>query len=88
LDWHWVPGIGFALRLPRTSCPKPGDLGYIDQPFQHYAIVEFVDGNTITTIDGNSMGTVQRRVRQRAQFTAFFSIAGHVRPDVQPEGAS
>jgi hypothetical protein len=76
------------MRLPQTRNPKPGDLGYIDQPFQHYAIVEFVDGNTITTIDGNSMGSVQRRVRQRSQFTAFFSIAGHVRADVPPEGAS
>lgn len=62
------------LAKARTEHPQPGDVAYIDKPFQHHCLVESVDGNTITTIDGNSMGTVQRRVRPREKFTAFFSI--------------
>jgi hypothetical protein len=72
---NWVLGKGIAYQLPRTSDPKPGDLAYIDQPFQHHAIVESVDGNEVTTIDGNSTGgLVVRNTRPRSAFTAFYNI--------------
>jgi hypothetical protein len=74
---RWIYGRGFVypMGLPRTDTPRPGDIAYLDQPYQHHAIVESAVGDTITTIDGNQAGdTVQRRVRPRSAFTAFYSI--------------
>jgi hypothetical protein len=73
LRWILGPPYGIASQMARTNDPKPGDLAYIDQPFQHHAIVESVDGNAITTIDGNSTGgLVVRNTRPRSAFTAFY----------------
>jgi hypothetical protein len=71
----WQIGKGFCFNLPRTASPLPGDIAYIDQPFQHHAIVVSANGDSIRTIDGNQAGsTVQERTRKRGQITAFFSI--------------
>ncbi len=68
-DWLWqIKGIlgatnwGFLFRLERTNGPQPGDCCYLDQPFQHYCLVERVEGDTVHTIDGNQ-GTpgIQRK---------------------------
>lgn len=82
--WHIWKGegshSGFAetYKLPRTKDPKPGDIAYFDQPFQHHAIVERNNGDgTVDTIDGNqkpgeSVGEKKRVPIKSA--TAFYSI--------------
>ena len=77
LRWVIGPPYGIAWAMTRTSDPQPGDLAYIDQPYQHHAIVESIDGDTINTIDGNSTGgLVARNSRPRNAFTAFYSVQG------------
>jgi hypothetical protein len=79
LDRHWIDGKGFILTglhpLPTTKSPEPGDLIYIDKPFQHQGIVQRVNGDRIITIDGNTRNTVAEHDRARSDITAFFSIA-------------
>lgn len=80
LDRKWIDGKGFILTgahpLPTTKNPQPGDLIYIDKPFQHQAIVVRVEGDTVHTIDGNTRDTVaEHPSRPRSSITAFFSIA-------------
>jgi len=72
----WVFGKGFVgpLGLPATKTPQPGDIAYIDQPYQHHALVISVnEDGSVTTVDGNQP-TVQIRKRPRGSFTAFYSI--------------
>lgn len=79
LDRHWIDGKGFILTgvhpLPTTKDPQPGDLIYIDQPFQHQGIVESIDGDTVHTVDGNTRNAVAEHDRPRSTITAFYSIA-------------
>jgi lysozyme len=50
-------------------------LGYIDQPYQHGAVVTGVDGNVVSTVDGNSAGSIVRyNTRNINDFTCFYSI--------------
>ena len=81
-DKMWTIGHGFLLTPPAfgtTKDPKPGDIAYFNQPFQHHAIVaEIVDGKLIT-IDGNQ-GAPEERVARRERVLAtcgatFYSIA-------------
>ncbi len=79
-DVRWVLGKG--LGLPRTTNPQPGDIAYFidtdDDPEaeHHYAIVEHVGAELLTSIDGNSTGgLVARRPRALAEVTAFYSVA-------------
>jgi hypothetical protein len=74
-DWKWEIGKGFASRLPRTTSPRPGDIAYFDH-LQHHAIVKNVNGDELTTIDGNqSPGEqVKERIRSIKEVTAFYSI--------------
>lgn len=69
----WEPGRGFCHRLPRTSNPQPGDIAYFDR-LQHHAVVVGIDGDVVTTVDGNQPGIAIRK-RSRDEVTAFFSIA-------------
>ncbi len=69
----WEYGKGFLYRTEQTSNPQAGDIAYIDVPFQHHAIVEAVEGDTVHTIDGNADGQVMRRTRPRSAFTAFYN---------------
>ena len=74
-QWRYGRGFIYPLGLPRTSTPKPGDIAYFDQPYQHHAIVEKVEGETVHTIDGNQPGeTVQRRQRPKGA-GSYFSIS-------------
>ncbi len=89
LDHKWgIDGTGVqALRMPRTSRPEPGDLGYIDQPFQHHFMVETVGEHTYSSIDGNA-GTpgVQRKSRAfKTTGVAFYSIAALVGESEPPQ---
>lgn len=75
---YWLPRLGFVYQKPQlraTLNPETGDIAYIDQPYQHYALVVNVVGETIYTIDGNQAGeTVSPRERERFEFTSFYSI--------------
>lgn len=78
----WVDGW-----MPRTDDPQPGDLAYINEPNQHGAIVERVDGDTVHTIDGNSLGRIVRRhSRDRDAFSAFYSIGSLLQSKNTDEG--
>lgn len=80
-DWRWEVGKGFLWRLPRTTDPQPGDIGYLDQPFQHHFVVERADKHTLTSIDGNQGAPgVQRRNRAINGKSTFFSIAPLLAP--------
>jgi hypothetical protein len=79
LDVHWRIGAGFLLQkphpLPRIAIPLPGDIGYLDKPFQHHFVVESVDGDTVHSVDGNQPD-VRRKTRSlHAPTLTFFSIA-------------
>ena len=56
---------------------KRGDIGYINQPYQHHFIVREVNPDgTIDTIDGNSAGTSTVSTKSRVpmrNITGFFS---------------
>jgi hypothetical protein len=82
----WVHGW-----LLQTDDPQPGDLGYIDQPWQHGAVVRRVVGDTVWTVDGNMWGEggkrVREKMRKRSEFTTFYSIA-QLLPDVAHVGES
>jgi hypothetical protein len=51
-DWQWT-GLYFSRKLSATKDPQPGDLAYFDQPFQHHAMVQSVDGDLLALIQGN-----------------------------------
>lgn len=73
-----MPGgwYSFVYFLKPDATPEPGDVGYLDEPFQHHFIVESVGSKTYSSIDGNQ-GTpgVQRRHRAlKTTGVAFFSI--------------
>lgn len=72
-------GISTVRGFEWTRDPKPGDVGYIDAPYQHHCIVVEVSGSgleaQITTVDGNSGShqevTIQQRKRRK--FTSFYT---------------
>lgn len=76
-DIMWEIGKGFAAKhLPTTRDPLPGDIAYFDQPFQHHAIVEKIEGGNLYTIDGNQSPGEQvlPKIRNKNSATAFYSI--------------
>lgn len=79
LSVHWLVGKGFCevQRLPKTTTPLPGDVAYLDKPFQHHAVVKAIEGDVVVTVDGNQGGPtpVQEKRRKRSAFTCFYSIA-------------
>ena len=76
LDVRWHLGSGFLLQPPHplrvTHSPLPGDIGYVDKPFQHHLICEAVDGTLVHSIDGNQPD-VRRKTRALSQ-VVFYSI--------------
>lgn len=83
----WRDGTGFVYPegLPPTANPKPGDVAYRQNPWQHYAVFAADHGGgKFTTIDGNSTpadkdaprveGVYQHDHTSRRGWT-FFSIA-------------
>jgi hypothetical protein len=78
LNVRWIVGQGFASGLPMTYKPKPGDIAYFSQPFQHHALVVSWDGTTLETIDGNAPG-VKRGTRVRPEDVRFYSIEPYIR---------
>lgn len=94
-EFKWEFGKGFLYRMTRTEAPKPGDIGYIEHPYQHHLIVERIEGELVHSIDGNQP-RVARRVRLRKEITAFYAIeplilAAHAKeayPDPEPPKAA
>jgi hypothetical protein len=88
-DWHWeVEGVlgmtrsGFLYHLRTTKNPDLGDVCYMDQPYQHHAILTAVGTDVegvpfIISQDGNSgpsPGVVEEHWRKRSKWTVFYSI--------------
>jgi hypothetical protein len=82
---RWVSGLGFLYVddqghgnetpwLPITQHPEPGDVAYFDQPYQHYALVDYVDSDTVHLIAGNTPD-VSAYPKPLRSATAYFSIA-------------
>jgi hypothetical protein len=79
LELRWLfgpPHFGFLWNLERTSSPKPGDIAYLDKPFEHHAIVVEVSGDVVHTIDGNQgpHAPIMTHEAPLSHWTAFFSI--------------
>lgn len=80
LSWIWSFGTGgkygFLYHLPTTKDPQPGDIAYVDQPYQHHAIVHSVNlDGTVSLINGNGTGgKVSLSNTPKSHVTAFFSI--------------
>jgi hypothetical protein len=77
LNIFWVFGKGFLSgNLPITKDPQPGDVAYVDKPYQHHAIVQSVNPDgTINLINGNGEnGKVSLSTTPRSHVTAFYSI--------------
>lgn len=77
----WVTGLGFCevQHLARTKTPLPGDVAYFPAPYQHHATVVSLDGDTLTTIDGNQPD-VKERVRVKPKDVVYYSIEKFLRP--------
>lgn len=79
-DWNEAvaarSGISSVTGIHTVSDPQPGDIAYIDQPYQHHAIVWKMEGNTVYTIDGNSGNFSEITAinkRSRSKISAFYS---------------
>jgi hypothetical protein len=82
----WITGKGFlyvdssgasTLRpyLPMVKTPAMGDIAYFDKPFQHYALVEEVDGDTVHLIAGNTPNVGRQKTTISSGKAVFFSVA-------------
>jgi hypothetical protein len=87
LRWEFgPPHYGFLWYLRTTHEPKPGDIAYLDKPWQHHAIVvEVVDG-VVHTIDGNQGAEAPIKTHEAplAHWTAFYSIESLLETQVDP----
>ncbi len=87
INWDIMGGGVQALKLPHTRRPEPGDLGYIDQPYQHHFLVEAVDDKTYSSIDGNSgnpNGAYRHSRALKTPGVLFYSIASLLREPTVP----
>ena len=73
--WSMGSGISAVSGMKQVWKPKPGDVGYFES-HQHHCIIYAVDGDTISTVDGNWGGTVAWNTRSRGEFAAFYSAFG------------
>jgi hypothetical protein len=70
--------IPLEAARPPGMAPLPGDIAYRNA-FSHFAIVDKVAGNTVTTVNGNTAGEdnlggqVQTKDHPLAEWTAFFN---------------
>ena len=82
----WVTGKGFLYvddaghstakpYLPIVKTPAMGDIAYFDKPFQHYAIVEEVDGDTVHLVAGNTPNVGRQKTTLSSGKAVFFSVA-------------
>jgi len=81
-NWEWKVGLGFLFRLLPTDNPLPGDICYIDKPYQHHAVLlaigEQDNGKRFTiSQDGNqgaAPGKCLRIYRKLPKWSAIYSI--------------
>ena len=93
LELHWMfgpPHFGFLWnlrQLERHEVPEPGDIAYLSEPYQHHAVVACVEGDLVTTINGNQGPTapIQKKQAPLEHWTAFYSIASLL---VEPEAVA
>jgi hypothetical protein len=82
----WVAGKGFIFvddagnaaakpYLPIVKSPAMGDIAYFDKPYQHYALVEEVDGDTVHLIAGNTPNVGRQKTTISSGKAVFFSVA-------------
>ena len=74
-NWQMGRGVTAFGTLKQTTTPQPGDIGYIDQPYQHHCIVTKVNGDSIESIDGNSglFSEVIENTRPLKAYSGFFT---------------
>lgn len=75
-NWRVGTGISGVAGMKATSRPQPGDVGYLNAHQHHCVITEVsADGQSITTIDGNSGmdSTITRNTRGRGAFAGFYT---------------
>jgi hypothetical protein len=78
----WVTGTGISKvrGFRQVNSPLPGDVGYLDQPFQHHFIVRWLwpesGGVKVDTIEGNSApnSNFSNQRRELKDVTAWYSI--------------
>lgn len=68
-------GFIYPSHLRVTSTPEPGDVMYIDIPWRHHGIVEFVDAEGVHTIEGNTPGITRHVHPLGTPGVVYFSIA-------------
>lgn len=71
--WHFGKGFVGPAGLKRTLTPSRGDIGYIDQPFQHHFLFDREADGWVYSVDGNQPD-VRERKRRKDTITAFYSI--------------
>lgn len=90
-DRTWKLGQGFLLtnqgheNFPIIRNPQPGDVAYFDQPFQHHAIVERVEGDKVHLIAGNTASRDVARQTKPVKDAVFFSVAPFVVPNTESD---
>lgn len=84
-NWQIGKGVSAFGTLSPTQNPQPGDIGYIDQPYQHHCIVERIEGDTIFSIDGNSgaASEVKENQKPRSAYSGFLTAFGGSSGSVQ-----
>lgn len=70
-----IDGSGMVgpLKLRPTRTPSRGDIGYLDQPWQHHFLFDYEYDGKVHSVDGNQPD-VRQRVRPRQGIT-FYSIS-------------
>ena len=97
LELRWMfgpPNYGFCYKLEQLArpalaaelglpLPEPGDIAYLDKPYQHHATVVCVEGDTVVTVDGNQgpLQPIKRCEHPLSHWTAFYSIARLLEPE-------
>jgi hypothetical protein len=76
--WQIGKGVSAFGTIQQTTTPQAGDIGYIDQPYQHHCIVVRIDGNNVHSIDGNSgwYSEVKESIRPMSAYSGFFTAFG------------
>jgi len=89
LGQRWMfgpPHYGFCYSLHQLGAhtlPEPGDVAYLNEPYQHHAVVHCVEGDLVHTIDGNqgAHSPILLHTHPLRHWTAFYSIDPWLEPE-------